>query len=125
MPSRRVGHAHAIGGHAVADVLGRVRSPSGDGGGIVGFLDDRRDEAVAAAVHRRDDALLLAVVAYRSPRLLEPAGDRRLADEPIAPHDVEQLGFGYEPVAMGDQVDQHVEHLGFDVDDLAAASSWN
>jgi hypothetical protein len=72
-------------------------------------------------VHRRDHSLLLTVVADRSPRLFESARQRRLTDEAIAPHGVEQFGLGDEPVAVGDQVNEHVEHLRLDVDDLAAA----
>ncbi len=47
---------------------------------------------------------------------------RRFADEAVAPHVVEQLVLGHHTIAMGDEVDEHVEHLTFDVDRLTPAA---
>src|SRR5215207_9868492 len=69
------------------------------------------NEAVAAAVHRADDVLEPPVVADRPPGGLDPARQRRLADEPVTPHCVEELVLGDHPVAMADEVDEDVEHL--------------
>jgi hypothetical protein len=65
-------------------------------------------------VHGSDGGLLAAVVPDRAPGGLDPADQRRLADEATAPDLVEQLGLGDHPVPVADQVDQDVEHLGLE-----------
>jgi hypothetical protein len=62
-------------------------------------------------VDRADHPLRLPVVADRAPHLLDPAGDRRLRDEPAAPDRVHQLFLRHDPVPMRHQVGQHVERL--------------
>jgi hypothetical protein len=77
---------------------------------------DHSDEPVATAVYRADQPLGLPIVAHRLPGLLDPAGNRRLADEPAAPDVVHQLILGHHPVAVANQVRQHLEDLRFDPD---------
>ncbi len=79
------------------------------------LVGDRGHEPVADAAHGGDQPLSLSVVPDRPPGRLEPAGQRRVADEPVAPDRVEQLGLGYDAVAVGEQVDQDLEDLGLDV----------
>jgi hypothetical protein len=86
-------------------VPGRGRRPR-----LVG----RSDEPVAAAVHRPDEPLDLPVVADRLASLFDPAGHRRLADEPPAPDPVHQLFFGHHPIAVVYQVREHIEDLRLD-----------
>ena len=85
-------------------------------------LGHRRDEVVAPAVQGLDHALSLAVVADRSPGLLDPAGHGCLADEPSAPDLVHQLFLADDPLAVIDQVDQDVERLGFQRDPLTVSA---
>ena len=49
-------------------------------------------------------------------------GTGHLRNEPVAPDLVEEFGFRHHALAMAQQIGQHVEDLGFNVDDLAAAS---
>src|SRR5262249_33913981 len=76
---------------------------------------NRSDEAVAAPVRGTDDARGAAVVADSLARRFDAAGERRLADEAIAPNVVEELFLRHDPIALLDQVAEHVEHLRFDV----------
>ena len=87
----------------------------GAGPGRCGRDPDVGHPAVAAAVDGLDDVLADAVVAQHPPGGLDPAGQRRLADEAVAPDGVEQLGLGDDPRAVRDEVAQHVEDLGLHV----------
>jgi len=77
-------------------------------------LDDNHltDESVAMATDRADEPLLYAVVADRAAGRLDPGGQRRLGDEAITPHLVEELDLADHAVAVHDQVHEDVEHLG-------------
>ena len=107
---------------SAAPALGSA-GPAAVGGARPVGARDVGDEAVAAAVHGADDPLGGAVVADGLAGGLDPAGERRLADEPVAPHLVEQLGLGHHPVAVRDEVGEHVEHLRLDVD--ASLARWS
>ena len=48
----------------------------------------------------------------------DPARQRRLADEAVPPHVVEQFGLGHDAVTVGDEVGEHVEDLALDVHGL-------
>ena len=58
-----------------------------------------------------DEALAAAVVPDRLTGRLDPAGERRLAHEAIAPDGIEQLLLGHDPVSFPDQHGEQVEHL--------------
>jgi hypothetical protein len=73
-------------------------------------------------VNRADRPLLRAVVADSAPSGFDPARQRRLAHEPVAPHVVEQLGLGDDAIAVHDQIPQHVEDLRLDWLGRAAAT---
>ena len=110
-----VGDASPVRGVAELDLLldpgrpiGRRRCRDRVGG-------DVGDELVAAAEHRADHLLPCAVVADGAAGRLDPAGQRRLADEAVAPHVVEQLRLGHDPVTVGDEIGEDVEHLPLDV----------
>ena len=64
-------------------------------------LDDNHltDESVAMATDRADEPLLYAVVADRAAGRLDPGGQRRLGDEAITPHLVEELDLADHAVA--------------------------
>jgi len=66
---------------------------------------------IAASVGGADEALAASVVPDRLTCRLYPAGERRLADEAIAPDSVEQLLLGHNPVPFPDQHGEQVEHL--------------
>jgi hypothetical protein len=75
---------------------------------------NRRNEVVAPTVHGADHVLTLPGVTHRATGRLDPAGQRRFAHEPVAPDVVEQLLLAHDPVAVTDQVREHVEHLRLD-----------
>ena len=109
----------------------RERQVAGTGPGRCftagGAVDPARDdvgcdEPEAAAVHRLDDRLPLAVVAERTAGVLDPGRERGLGHEPVAPDAVEQFLLGDHPVAMLDEEAEHVEDLGFGRHDLAVAA---
>ena len=97
------------------------RPGSGLGARRWGRDPDVGHPAVAAAVDGLDDVLADAVVTQHPPGGLDPAGQRRLADEAVAPDGVEQLGLGDDPRAVRDEVAQHVEDLGLHVLGLPTA----
>ena len=112
--------ADAVRRDAVPDVL---RQRGGRATRVIAaLLRHRGNEPVAAPMDGGDDLLALTVVADRLPSFLEPAGQRRLAHESVAPHRVEELRLGHQPVPVGDQMAEHVEDLGLDVDELTAAA---
>ena len=70
--------------------------PAARDGGCRGVeLGDVADELVAAAERRADEALRRTGVAHRAARRLQTTGERRLADEAVAPHGIEQLVLGH------------------------------
>ena len=83
-------------------------------------LPPRCHEFVALAVHSPNDRLLAAVVADGLADRLDPGRQRRLTHEAITPDCVEQFLLAHHRAAVLDEVGEHVEHLGFDPDLLAA-----
>ena len=109
-------HSRPISGWTAAGspaIVGRGagRSPSG----AVDDLD-RGDELVALPVHRPDDRLPAAVVADRLTHRLDPRGQRRLADEAVAPDLVEQLLLAHDLAATLHEIREDVEDLGLELD---------
>ena len=73
---------------------------------------DVLDTAVSALLSAGfDRADVDIIVADRLTRRLDPAGERRLAHEAIAPDDVEQFFFRHDSVPFSDQYGEEVEHL--------------
>jgi len=62
-------------------------------------------------VDRTDEALAASVVADRLACRLDPAGERRLSHESIAPDGIEQLLLGHDPSPFPEQHGEEVEHL--------------
>jgi hypothetical protein len=83
---------------------------------------DGRDELVAPAVHRPDDRLAAAVVGDRLAHRLDARGERRLGDEAVAPHLVEQLLLADHASPPLHEIRQQVERLRFELDLLAVAA---
>src|SRR5690606_12546708 len=77
-------------------------------------LRDGPGELVAATEHGADQPLLLAGVPARHAGGPERRGDRRLAHETVAPHRVEKLFLGHDPVAVHDQIMDDVERPRLD-----------
>jgi hypothetical protein len=75
------------------------------------------DEPVTAPVDRPDHSLLVTVVRQCPADLLDPAGDCRVADEPVVPHGIHQLFLADHTVAVVDEMAQHVERLRLERDD--------
>jgi hypothetical protein len=135
---RRAGFAPSGAGEGGASrgeggVLPNRTADRGDDGGSVATrrwwrgrarfgVGDIGDELVATPVHRADHRLGPAVVTERLTRRLDPAGQRRLGHESIAPDLVEQLLFADEPVVVLSEVGDHVEHLRLDGDRLPVAT---
>jgi hypothetical protein len=76
-------------------------------------------------VRRLDDPLLRTVVTDGAARRLDARRQRRLADEPVAPHVVEQLVLRDDPVAVLDEIGEHAEHLWLDRHGAPALRSSN
>ena len=107
----RIGEPDAITSDAESDLLlRRGRRDTEDWIGLRRFVR-RCDELIAASMGGADEALVASVVADRLTRRLDPAGERRLAHEAIAPDDVEQFLFRHDPVPFSDQYGEEVEHL--------------
>jgi hypothetical protein len=87
-------------------------------------VDDRADELVPAAADRSDVALRFAVVAQRPAGRLDAAGQCRLADEPSAPHRVEQFFLGDAALMVAHELGQDVEHLRLDAHHIVAVPQF-
>ena len=99
-----------------------IGGAAGRRAGRSGVLDRIGHEPVVTAVDGPDDPLISAGVAHGTACGLDPAGQRRLGDEPVTPDLVEKLGLRHHPLAIAQQIGQHVEDLGFHIDDLAGPS---
>ena len=82
----------------------------------------RRDEAHAAAMDGADQLLLRAVVADRRARRLDPAGDGGVGDDAAVPDMLDQIVLGQQPVRIAREVEQQLQHLGFEFARLAVAT---
>jgi len=80
------------------------------------------DESEAAAGHRSYEALLFAAVADGMPRGGDPAGQRRLRDDPSVPDRRQQVILAGDAVPVRDQIRKQIEHLRFDLDQVAATA---
>jgi hypothetical protein len=69
------------------------------------------DEAEALARYGTDQLLVLAAVANRLARSVDPAGQGRIRDNAAAPDRGYEVVLAHDPVAVLHQVDQQVEHL--------------
>ena len=81
------------------------------GGALAGRDGDPGDELVTLAVDGPDDPLRRTVVADRLPGSLDPGRQRRLADEAVTPHCVEQLLLAHHRATPLDQAAEEIEHL--------------
>ena len=79
------------------------------------------DEAKALARDGADHGLVLAAVADRLARGVDPAGQRQFRHDAAVPHRLDQIVLGDDVVAIFDQVNQEIEHLRLDRDVFAAA----
>jgi hypothetical protein len=85
----------------------------GESGGRLLHLLYSADKAEALAQHGTDEALLLAGVAHRPTRSVDPAGERRVGHNPPAPDRGEQIVLAHHPFAVADKKQQKIEHLRF------------
>jgi len=115
-PGRRAGARGALGGR----VGSRRLAVRGTGNSRV--VVHIGHEPVTPAMDRLDDPLISAGVANSAAGGLDPAGQRRLGDEPVTPDLVEELGLRHDSLAMAQQIGQHIENLRLHADDLAGAS---
>jgi hypothetical protein len=98
------------------------RSPAVRGRGKGRVVVHIGHEPVATAVDCLDNPLISAGVAHSTASGLDPAGQRRLGDEPVAPDLVEQFGLRDHPLTVTQQICQHIKDLRFHIDDLAGTS---
>jgi hypothetical protein len=75
----------------------------------------RRNELVAASKDGTDDALRRSVVADRLANGSESGRQGGLTDESVAPDLIQKLVLADNAITMLDQVDEHIEHLWFDM----------
>ena len=86
------------------------------------YLDmDIADKAKAFARDRADHGLILAGVADRLSRGIDPAGQCGFGDRAAAPNPLDQIVLGDDTLAALDQIGQQVEYLRFDGHGFAAA----
>ena len=85
---------------------------------------DVADEAKAFSRKGTDHDLILAAVADRLARGVDPARQRGLGDDAAIPHRLDQIVLGDDVVAVFDQVNQEIEHLRLDRHALAAAGQF-
>jgi hypothetical protein len=95
--------------------LGRTRL------GALALPRDRRDEPVAAPVHRLDEARRARIVAEQLADLADRDREHRVADRRLRPHVREQVGLGDELLRPLCEVVQHRQDLGRHRDRLVAA----
>ena len=79
------------------------------------------DEAKTFSRKGADHDLILAAVADRPARGVDPARQRGFGDDAAIPHRLDQIVLGDDVVAVFDQVNQQIEHLRLDRHALAAA----
>ena len=91
-------------------------------GGVNGVFLDGGDEAVAAAVQGLNHVLLSSTIPHRAARRHHPAGQRGFTDQAAGPDLFDELVFGHDPMTMLNQIGQHIEDLGLDLDHMAAAA---
>jgi hypothetical protein len=64
---------------------------------------------------------LFAAVADGMPRGGDPAGQRRLRDDPSVPDRRQQIILAGDAIPVRDEIRQEIEYLWFDLDQLGAA----
>ena len=100
----------------------RQRCPFGRGGRRCGAdILHFAHEAKAALEHRANETLIGATVAQRAPCGTDARAERRLRNDAALPDHVEQFVLADDPVAVPDQVDEQIEHLGLDVHNCPGA----
>jgi len=72
------------------------------------------DKLVSAPMDGLDDPLLFTAVANRFARHFKSAVERTFRYDPAVPQIVQQFVAGHDTVSILHQVDQQIEHLGFD-----------
>src|SRR5262249_18355364 len=82
---------------------------------------DRTDEAHALALHGADQSLLFSAVTDRLARGIDSARERRLGDDPAAPHRRDQIVLAHHAIGIAHEMDEQIEHLRRDRDGFAAA----
>ena len=85
----------------------------------VGCFSDFTNKTKSTPRHRPYESLLGAGVADSPPSGTHSAGERVVRHEPSIPYGTDELVFAHDAVSMSHQIDQHVEYLGFDVNDGA------
>lgn len=80
------------------------------------------DEANPLARDGTDEALLLAVIADRASRGVDPAVECRVRDNPSTPHQRNQVVPGDDAIAIFQQMNQQVEHLRLHRDQMAVTA---
>ncbi len=81
--------------------------------------NDCPHELVTASMRSADHALAGTAVADGQAGSSQRGGERALADEPVAPHQVEQLVLGHHTIAVLDEMTQQVQCPRLDVDRYA------
>ncbi len=88
---------------------------------VCGFRLHVADEAKAFSRQGADHDLILAAVADRPARGVDPARQGGFGDDAAIPHRLDQIVLGDDVVAVFDQVNQQIEHLRLDRHAFAAA----
>ena len=115
---RGIRNARAVEGLTELDLLIERRRRSG----FAEHLLDWGNELIAATSHRSYRVLRVTVVANRLAYGLDTASECSLTNKSAAPNGIEELDLGDDPIAVLEEVEQHIEDLWFHVHNRAVPS---
>ena len=115
----------AIAGRSGSVNAGRGCSVSSEGAALcIAVPVDGADETNPLARNGADQPLILAVVADRVSGGVDAAVERRVRDDPSAPHQCNEIVPADDVIAVFQQVNEQVEYLRLHRDQLAAAAQF-
>jgi hypothetical protein len=82
------------------------------------------DKPEALARQRFDQPLSLPAISERNARGIDGRRQRRLGYDAAIPHRIDQIVLANDALAVGDKVHQEIEHLGFDRNEVSAATQF-
>jgi hypothetical protein len=85
--------------------------------GVLPYLD-RSHKTIALAAQRAYEARRPAPLPQRAPQGLDARGQRLLPNKLVGPQLLEEFLLGYYPIAMHQEVGEHLKHLAPQLDGL-------
>jgi hypothetical protein len=109
-------------GSGALDIAGAVKGGAGIRRARFRQRRDRDDEAIALPVNGLNGRGITQAPVHDFTQLGEAAGEGGFGDKGIRPALREEFVFGHHAVAMLEQIEQHLKHLGFNRHELALMS---